>query len=81
MRGRGGWGMRSGVGVIAHPSSHASVAVASCTHHPPYKQLLVGMEMGAMVVLSLHGLSPPIHPASRGLQAWGGCVVGFGGCW
>ncbi|KAF8227861.1 hypothetical protein L208DRAFT_1404796 [Tricholoma matsutake] len=86
--------MRSGVGVVAHPSSHMSVAVASCTRHPPYEQLLVGVGMGAMVVLSLvcppstrraaahrHGLSPPIHPASRGSQAWGGCVVSFGGCW
>ncbi|KAF8222895.1 hypothetical protein L208DRAFT_1412712 [Tricholoma matsutake] len=75
---RGGWGMRSGVGVVAHPSSHVSIAIASCTRHPPYKQLLVGMGMGAA---RRHGLSPPIHPASRGLQAWGGCVVGFGGCW
>ncbi|KAF8234066.1 hypothetical protein L208DRAFT_1394715, partial [Tricholoma matsutake] len=53
MQGRGGWGMRSGVGVVAHPSSHVSVTVASCTHHPPYKQRLVGVGMGAMIIITL----------------------------
>ncbi|KAF8220894.1 hypothetical protein L208DRAFT_1415975, partial [Tricholoma matsutake] len=75
MRGRGGWGMRSGVGVVAHPSSHTSVAVAGCTHHPPYEQLLVSMGMAA----HRHGLSPPIHPASRGSQAWVGVLSALGG--
>ncbi|KAF8228378.1 hypothetical protein L208DRAFT_1404004, partial [Tricholoma matsutake] len=78
MWGKGGWGMWSGVGVIAHPSLHASITIASCIHHPPYKQLLIGMGMGAIVIVALRGLSPPIHPVSRGLQAWGGCVVSFG---
>ncbi|KAF8225331.1 hypothetical protein L208DRAFT_1408640 [Tricholoma matsutake] len=81
--------MRSGVGVVAHPSLHMSITIAGCTCHPPYEQLLVGVGMGAVVVLSLvrhchcrhcrrlHTLM--IHPTSRGSQAWGGCVGSFVG--
>ncbi|KAF8228763.1 hypothetical protein L208DRAFT_1403281, partial [Tricholoma matsutake] len=71
MQGRGGWGMRSGVGAIAHPSLHASIAVASCTHHPPYEQRLVGMGMGAVVVVAL------VYPPStqRAGACWHGVLV------
>ncbi|KAF8224352.1 hypothetical protein L208DRAFT_1410429 [Tricholoma matsutake] len=75
MQGRGGWGMRSGVGVIAHPSSHASIAIASCTHHPPYEQRLVGMGMGAVVIALVY------LPSTRraGAHRRGCCRVW--GCW
>ncbi|KAF8235321.1 hypothetical protein L208DRAFT_1392653, partial [Tricholoma matsutake] len=65
MQGRGGWGMQSGVGVITHPSSHVSIAIASCTHHPPYEQRLIGMGMSAVVVVTL------VYPPST--QQAGAC--------
>ncbi|KAF8226502.1 hypothetical protein L208DRAFT_1406913, partial [Tricholoma matsutake] len=53
MREWGARGIRSGVGVVAHPSPQTSITIASCTCHPPYEQLLIGMGLGAVVILSL----------------------------
>jgi len=60
------------------------------THKPPYEQLVVGMVVGGKSSLGGGGghpvvvmwlLAPTIHPASSGLQRWGGCFPGCVGLW